>query len=195
MVPYLVIFKLTFEESFVMFEIAPSNLSKCELCYKKKNFQFGNLNMWKLLLYWKSTPSHLSESMFLSKRNKFKLETKNALFTIFLAWNLKKTFIILEISTFEFAKMQTVLRRERTLNLEPKMPFLFFLGWNWKNLSLYELRNLKFVKSLSFRQKRLWIWDQMYLIWIFVGWNLKKLLLFSTWAPSILLKMNFSIVQ
>ena len=38
MMPYLVIFKLTFEESFVMFEIAPSNLSKCKLCYKKKNF-------------------------------------------------------------------------------------------------------------------------------------------------------------
>ena len=66
----------------------------------------------------------------------------------------EKHSVIFEISAFELVKMQTVLPKEKTLNLEPKMLYLLFLGWNWKNLLSYKMTNLKLMENVGFMLKK-----------------------------------------
>ena len=66
----------------------------------------------------------------------------------------EKHSVIFKISAFELVKMQTVLPKEKTLNLEPKMLYLLFLGWNWKNLLSYKMTNLKLMEKLGFMLKK-----------------------------------------
>ena len=95
--------------------------------------------------------------------------------------------------------MQTMWQKERTFKFRTKNAFFFFFflgggggegvegvegGWNWKNLLLYKMSKLKFVKKVSFMSRNLTIYGQRYLIWVFLGWNMKKLLLCLKWAPS-----------
>ena len=94
--------------------------------------------------------------------------------------------------------MQTMWQKERTFKFRTKNAFFFFFfgggrgeavegvegGWNWKNLLLYKMSKLKFVKKVSFMLRNLRIYGQRYLIWVFLGWNMKKLLLCLKWAPS-----------
>ena len=65
----------------------------------------------------------------------------------------EKHSVIFKISAFELVKMQTVLPKEKTLNLEPKMLYLLFLGWNWKNLLSYKMTNLKLMEKVGFMLK------------------------------------------
>ena len=90
----------------------------------------------------------------------------------------EKHSVIFEISAFELVKMQTVLPKEKTLNLEPKMLYLLFLGWNWKNLLSYKITNLKLMEKLGFMLKKLNLGPKMPYLGIFRMEFAKKLLLF-----------------
>ena len=75
--------------------------------------------------------------------------------------------------------MQTMWQKERTFKFRTKNAFFFFFffwggggegvegaegGWNWKNLLLYKMSKLKFVKKVSFMLRNLRIYGQRYLI-------------------------------
>ena len=48
-----------------------------------------------------------------------------------------KTIVIFEISTLKFVKLQNFPKKQKCLNLGPKMPYWVFLGYNFKKLLSY----------------------------------------------------------
>ena len=92
---------------------------------------------------------------------------------------LKKKFEkTLKSAPLNLSKCKLCGKKKELLNLGPKMLFSFFFwggwgeeavegvegGWNWKNLLLYKMSKLKFVKKVSFMLRNLRIYGQRYLI-------------------------------
>ena len=102
-----------------------------------------------------------------------------------------KTIVIFEISTFEFFKLQNFAKKQKCINLGPKMPFLgifdqkclicLFLGKNFqKAIVKFEIRILNLSKCKIWRKsKNTYIWDHKSLIWVFLT---KNALLLCFWA-------------
>ena len=63
----------------------------------------------------------------------------------FFGLSFWKAIVMLEISTFEFIKMQTFVQEEKSLNLRPKMSlFSIFRLKFGKNVIIFEISNLEF---------------------------------------------------
>ena len=59
---------------------------------------------------------------------------------------LKKTIVIFEISTRKFVYLQNFTRKQKCLNLGPKMPDLGTLGLEFENnIVIFEISTLEFV--------------------------------------------------
>ena len=64
---------------------------------------------------------------FSAKSKILKHGTKNVLFRCFTQ-QFWKTIVIFEITALEFALLQSLLQKKKSLNLEPKMPDLRYFG-------------------------------------------------------------------
>ena len=75
-----------------------------------------------------------------------KFGTKNALFGYFWARIKKKTIVIFEIRTLEFFNLQNFAKKQKCLNLGPKMPYLGIFGLEFqKTIVIFEISTLEFV--------------------------------------------------
>ena len=75
-----------------------------------------------------------------------KFGTKNALFGYIWARIKKKTIVIFEISTLKFVYLQNFTKKQKSLNLGPKMPDLWIFGLGFENnIAIFEISTLKFV--------------------------------------------------
>ena len=127
-----VILSCKFEELFSYLKSAPSNLLDCKVLCKNKNPQIWERSLNKLFIYSKPTPSNLSIQCFVPNK-KFSCLGLRYLICVFCTLTLKKKIIImLEISTFDFAEMQSFMQKWKLLNLGPKMRE-FFLSRNFKS--------------------------------------------------------------
>ena len=60
--------------------------------------------------------------------------------------NLKKTIAIFEISTLKFVSLQNLTKKQKFLNLGPKMPNLGIFELEFEsNIVIFETSHLKFV--------------------------------------------------
>ena len=87
-----------------------------------------------------------------------------------------KPIVIFEISTLKFVYLQNFTEKQKCLNLGPKTPDLGILGWNLKTILSYlksAPSNLSDCKILR-KNKSAWIWDQKYLVCVFLGKNFKN---------------------
>ena len=75
-----------------------------------------------------------------------KFGTKNALFGYIWARIKKKTIVIFEISTLKFVYLQNFTKKQKSLNLGPKMPDLWIFGLGFENnIAIFEISTLEFV--------------------------------------------------
>ena len=75
-----------------------------------------------------------------------KFGTKNALFGYFWARILKKSIVIFEILTLKFFYLKNFMKKQKSLNLGPKMPDLGILGLEFEsNIVIFEICTLEFV--------------------------------------------------
>ena len=161
---------------------------------------------------WNQHPRITVIAKFCKKTNCLNLRPKMPYFGIFdqkchsLVF-LGKNFnfiVTFEISTFKFVYLQNFTRKQKCLNLGPKMPNRVFLDWNLKTILSYlklappNLPNYK----ISRKNKNAKIWDQKCLIWVFLTKNaifgyfwatiLKELLSYLKSAPSNLFTCKIS---
>ena len=54
-----------------------------------------------------------------------------------LGLQFESTIVIFEISVLEFVLLQSLVQKQKSLNLVPKMPYFDFLGWNLKIILSY----------------------------------------------------------
>ena len=67
---------------------------------------------------------------------------------VFLDNNFKRTIVIFEISTLKVVYFQNFAKKQKCLNLGPKMPHLGIFGLEFEKANvLFEISTLKFVKS------------------------------------------------
>ena len=127
-----------------------------------------------------------------------KFGTKSALFWYFWARTLK-TYCHIWNQHLQISEIVKFLRKQKCLNLGPKMPYLGIFDQKWliwvfsgtvfrKTIVIFEISTLKFVYLQNFpkKQKCLNLGPKC-LIWVFLGWNLKTILSYLKPAPS-----NFS---
>ena len=58
----------------------------------------------------------------------------------------ESNIVIFEISTLEFVYLQNFGRKQKCLNLEPKMPYLRIFGLEFENnIVIFEISTLEFV--------------------------------------------------
>ena len=70
---------------------------------------------------------------------------------VFLGKDLKKTIVRFEISTLKFVYLQNFTKREKCLNLGPKMSDLCIFGLEFQsNIVIFEISTLKFVYLQKF---------------------------------------------
>ena len=85
-----------------------------------------------------------------------KFGTKNALFGFFWA-RIKKNIVRCKISTIKFVYFQNFMRKQKCLNLEPKMPDLCTFGLEFENKHPWICQIVKFrdeTKTPKFGTKR-----------------------------------------
>ena len=93
-----------------------------------------------------------------------KFGAKNSWFEYF-GLEFENNIVIFEISTLEFVWLQNFAKKQKCLNLEPKMPYLgvfdqkcliwVFLGKNFKNtIVIFEISTLKLVCLQNFTEKQ-----------------------------------------
>ena len=101
--------------------------------------------------------------------------------------------VIFEISTLKFAQLQNFKKKQKWLNLGPKMPYLGMFRINFKILLLYLKSAPSSLSSwkVSRKNKNAKFWDQKCLIWVFLGWSLKIILSYLRSAPRICLIVKF----
>ena len=127
-----VILSCKFEELFSYLKSAPSNLLDWKVLCKNKNPQIWEWSLNKLLIDSKPAPSNLSIQCFVPNK-KFSCLGLRIPYLCILYFNFEKKIIIMfEISTFDFAEMQSFMQKWKLLNLGPKMRE-FFLSCNFKN--------------------------------------------------------------
>ena len=69
---------------------------------------------------------------------------------VFLDNNFKRTIVIFEISTLKVVYLRNFAKKQKRLNLGPKMPHLGIFGLEFEKTNvLFEISTLKFVKSES----------------------------------------------
>ena len=67
---------------------------------------------------------------------------------VFLDNNFKRTIVIFEISTLKVVYLQNFAKKQKCLNLGPKMPHLGIFGLEFEKSHVqFEISTLKFVKS------------------------------------------------
>ena len=67
---------------------------------------------------------------------------------VFLDNNFKRTIVIFEISTLKVVYLRNFAKKQKRLNLGPKMPHLGIFGLEFEKTNvLFEISTLKFVKS------------------------------------------------
>ena len=67
---------------------------------------------------------------------------------VFLDNNFKRTIVIFEISTLKVVCLRNFAKKQKRLNLGPKMPHLGIFGLEFEKTNvLFEISTLKFVKS------------------------------------------------
>ena len=65
---------------------------------------------------------------------------------VFLGWNLKKNIGIFEISVIRFALLESLMQKQKPLNLKPKIPDLGICGLEpEKTIFIFEISTLEFV--------------------------------------------------
>ena len=70
---------------------------------------------------------------------------------VFLGKDLKKTIVRFEISTLKFVYLQNFTKKEKCLNLGPKMSDLCIFGLEFQsNIVIFEISTLKFVYLQKF---------------------------------------------
>ena len=70
---------------------------------------------------------------------------------VFLGKDLKKTIVRFEISTLKFVYLQNFTKKEKCLNLGPKMSDLCIFGLEFQsNIVTFEISTLKFVYLQKF---------------------------------------------
>ena len=89
---------------------------------------------------------------------------KNALFGYFdqqcLIWGFlgkifRKTTVLFEISTLKFVYLQNFTKKQKFLNLGPKMSDLGILGLEFENnIVIFEISTLEFVQLQNFAEKQ-----------------------------------------
>ena len=87
---------------------------------------------------------------------------------VFLGWNFNKLCRI-----WNQRPRILLLQKQKFLNLDSKMPCLGFYGSRFQKLLPYlksAPSNLSYSKIL-YKNKISYIWDQKYLILVFLGWN------------------------
>ena len=91
-----------------------------------------------------------------------------------------KLIVIFEISSLKFFKMKIFIQNKKTVKLKPKMPLLGIFKLEFeKSFVAFDASALEFFRYFkSFVQnKKLQIWNQKSLVWVFLAKNLKELLL------------------
>ena len=74
-----------------------------------------------------------------------KYATKNSLFGIF-ALEFENNIVIFEISTLEFVKLQSFVKKQNCLILGPKNAFLGIFGLEFQNnIVIFEISTFEFV--------------------------------------------------
>ena len=84
-----------------------------------------------------------------------KFGTENALFGYFWARTLKNTIVRFEISTFKYVYLQNLTKKQKCLNLGPKMPDLCIFGVEFENnIVIFEINpKLTFSKNKEHQPK------------------------------------------
>ena len=91
-----------------------------------------------------------------------------------------KLIVIFEISSLKFFKMKIFIQNKKTVKFKPKMPLLGIFKLEFeKSFVEFDASALEFFRYFkSFVQnKKLQIWNQKSLVWVFLAKNLKELLL------------------
>ena len=71
---------------------------------------------------------------------------QECLIWVFLGKNFKKTIVRFEISTLKFVYLQNFTKKQKCLNLGPKMPDLCIFGLEFENnIVIFEISTLEFV--------------------------------------------------
>ena len=109
----------------------------------------------KTLSYFKSAPLNFAKCKVSCKIKKFKFETSTASFVYF--WlQFQKTIFIFEINTGAFLKQQSFLQNEKSLNMEPKAPYLNTFRPEFdKFITIFEISTFEFLKKQSFMLKKI----------------------------------------
>ena len=154
-----------------------STPSKYKTSCKKKNLlglKTSYLCIFRMQ-FWKIIPTFEIGSLEFFKMQRFiqdeKLIPKYPI-CVFSRWNLKKkTFVAFDACILEFFKMAKFRWKPKTSNLRPKMPYLGISEAEFeKPIAKFETNTQSFVQS-----KKLQIWDQKCLIWVFLSCNFEKL--------------------
>ena len=83
---------------------------------------------------------------FGTKKALFGYFDQKCLIWVFLGKNFKKPFAIFEISTLKFVYLQNFTKKQRYLNLGPKLPALCIFGLEFENnIAILEISTLEFV--------------------------------------------------
>ena len=104
---------------------------------------------------------------------------------VFLGKNIKTTIVRYEISTFNFVYLQNFTKKQKCLNLGPKMLDLFFLRWNLKTVLPYLISapsNFSNRKILR-KNRNAQMSNQKCLIRVFLSWNFRKFFSYLKSAP------------
>ena len=85
--------------------------------------------------------------------------TKNDLFIwVLLDWNLKRILSYLKSASLNLSTCKILGKKQKCLNLVPKMPYLGIFGLEFENsIVIFEISTLEFIKlqNLEEKQKRL----------------------------------------
>ena len=137
---------------------APSNLSNCKIWRKQKCLNLGNKNalfgsFWARILKKTIVMFEISTfevvQNFVTKQNCQKLGLKMPYLGIFdqkdLIWvylgkSFKKTIFIFETSTLKFVYLQNFTKKQKCLNLGPKVLYLGIFGLEFKKKLLSYLK-------------------------------------------------------
>ena len=125
--------------------------------FRTINALFGSFWVRTLKNYFAIRNQHPQISLiakFCEQTKMLKFGTKNALFG-FLSFCLWFLFLfIFEINTVKFVKLQNFGKKQKWLNMGPKMLYLVIVGLEfWKAFVLLEFSTLQFVKLKKFAKR------------------------------------------